>query len=60
MKGLIDDDDLYKLLGSTLVSSVCKATTSTKHGDVDTSFDDLNVIPISTTKSMGCMNLIDV
>ena len=53
LKGIIDDDGFYKLLGSTLVSSVCEATISTKNGDVDTSFDDLNVIPISSNNSMG-------
>ena len=54
MKGSIDNDGLYKLLGSTLISSVCDATTSTKHGKDDTSFDDLNVTSISPNKFMGC------
>ena len=31
MYGLVDNDGLYKLLGSTLISSVCDATTSTNH-----------------------------
>ena len=42
MKGSINDDDLYKLLGSTLINLVYDATTLTKHGDDDTSFDDCN------------------
>ena len=58
LKELIDDDGLYKLLGSTLVSSVCDTTTSTKHGDDDTSLHDKNVIPISSNKSMGCVDLV--
>ena len=60
LKGSIDDDGLYKLLGSTLISSVCDATTSTKHCDVDTSFDSNNVIPMSSNKSMGCMDMVGV
>ena len=59
-KGLIDDNGLYKLLGSTLVSLVCDATTLTKHSDVDASHDDKNVIPIASNKSMGCMDLVGV
>ena len=58
MKGSVDDDGLYKILSSTLISSVCDATTSTKHGNDDTSFDDMNVISISPKKSMGCMDLV--
>ena len=61
MKWSIDDDGLYKLLGTTLVSSVYDATTSTKlNDDDDTSHDDKNVISISSNKSMGCMDLVGV
>ena len=58
MKGSIDDDGLYNLLGSTLISSICDTTTSTKHGNDDTSLYDKNVIPISSNKSMGCVDLV--
>ena len=58
MKGCIDDDSLYNLIGSTLIKSVCDVITLTKHSDDDTSFDNLNVILISPNKSMGCMELL--
>ena len=51
------DDGLYKRHGSTLMSSVCDATTSTKHGYDDTSLNDMNVIPIYPNKSIRCMDL---
>lgn len=56
MKWLIGDKGLYKLLGSTLISF----TTSTKHGDVDTSLgnDDLSVTPISPNKSTGYIDMV--
>ena len=60
IKRSIDDDGFYKLLGWTLISSVCDATTLTKHGVDNTSLDDKNVIPISCNKSMGCMDLVGV
>ncbi|CAO2838300.1 unnamed protein product [Amaranthus hypochondriacus] len=58
MKESIDDDHLYKLVGSTLINLVCDATTSTKHVDDDTSLDDMNMIPISPNKSIDCMDLV--
>lgn len=33
LKGYIDNDGLYTPLGSTLISSICESTTSTKHGN---------------------------
>ena len=60
MKGFIDDDGLYKLLGLTSICLVCDATTSTKHGVENTSLDDKNIIPISSNKSMGSMDLVGV
>ena len=37
LKGSFDNDGLYKLLGSTSISSVCESITLDKHVDVNTS-----------------------
>ena len=57
MKWSFDDDGLYKLISSTLISSVCEATPSTKHVDDDVSIDGISAIPISPKKSMDFLDL---
>ena len=61
LKGSIDDG-LYKLVDSTLISSACVSTTSTKHenDDVDTSLSNeiSGIILTYPNESMGYMDLI--
>ena len=54
LKGSIDDG-LYKLVGSTLISSACMSTTSSKHDDDDTSLSNetSRIIPAYPNKSWG-------
>jgi Pol polyprotein len=62
MKGSIKDD-LYMLVGSTLISSACVSTTSTKHENESDDVTSLNnenstIIPTYPNESMGYMDLI--
>ena len=59
LKGSIDES-LYKLVGSTLISSASVCTTSTKHEDNDTSLSNetSRIIQIYPNKSMRYMDLI--
>ena len=56
------NDGLYMLMGSTLISSACVSTTSTKHDDEDDdtslSNESSRIIPIYPNKFMGCVDLI--
>ena len=63
IKGSIDDG-LYKLVSSTLISSTCVSTTSTKYDDnedndvTSKSNETSRIISTYSNESMGCMDLI--
>ncbi len=61
MKGSLNDG-LYMLVGSTLTSSACVSTTSTKHENDDhvTSLNNegSRIIPTYPNESMGYVDLI--